>query len=442
METPATQPSFIGLDLGTSGCRAVAIDGSGRELARAAVAFPDPRRPAADQVEQDPELWWTGTRDVLETLARELKDRPPAAICVDGTSGTTLLTAPDGRPIGRALMYNDRRAIAAATRIDRVAPADSPARGPGSSLAKLFHLYDRRRVGPRMLALHQADWISGRLTGCYGVSDWNNALKLGYDAEHLRWPNWVRDLVPKGVALPQVVAPGAPIGPLATRVADDLGLPRTTRVLAGTTDSTAAVIAAGVRHPGDAVTSLGSTLVLKILAEQPVTDSRHGVYSHRLGDAWLVGGASNSGGTVLRQFFTNTEIVQLSASIDPDWPSGLDYYPLPAPGERFPRDDPQLAPRLEPRPRDPARFLQALLEGIAAIEAEGYARLTALGAPRPTRILTVGGGAANAVWTQLRARVLGVEVMAAEQREAAQGAARLALGWQQTGSHPEHPART
>ncbi|AFL74452.1 FGGY-family carbohydrate kinase [Thiocystis violascens] len=419
--------SFIGLDLGTSGCRAVVLNDSGTECASARIAMPPPLRLANGGVEQDPELWWQAARTVLKTLGETLCDHPPAAICVDATSATLLIVTPDGRPLGPALMYNDRRAVAAAARIERVAPADSPARGPGSSLAKLIALREGMVGTTRRLALHQADWIIGRLTGKFGHSDWNNALKLGYDAEHLCWPDWVRDLLPAGTVLPRVVAPGTPLGRIAPEVASEFGFPTTTQILAGTTDSTAAVIAAGAQHPGDAVTSLGSTLVVKIVAERPVSASQFGVYSHRFGEHWLVGGASNSGGSVLRQFFGDDEIADLSRVIDPDTPSGLNYYPLPGTGERFPRHEPGLESRLQTRPSDPVRFLHGLLEGIAAIEAEGYARLAELGAPRPTRVITVGGGAANPTWTRLRARMLGVEVIPAEHREAAFGAAWLAL---------------
>ncbi|MFB1488749.1 MULTISPECIES: FGGY-family carbohydrate kinase [unclassified Thiocapsa] len=419
--------AWIGIDLGTSGCRAVVIDEAGRDLACARTHLAEPLSPAPGHYEQDPELWWQAVLDTLTQLGAALPDREPVALCLDATSATLLLTRPDGEPCGPALMYNDRRASAEAAAIDRVAPTDSPARGPSASLAKLIHLSGRSPHGSVALALHQADWITGRLTGHHGVSDWNNALKLGYDAERLRWPDWVSALIPEGVRLPRIVAPGDPIGPLVTRLANRLGWPSTVRVLAGTTDSTAAVIAAGARQPGDAVTCLGSTLVLKILSERPVTASAYGIYSHRFGDAWLVGGASNSGGAVLRRFFSDADIVSLSRDIDPERPSGLDYYPLIGPGERFPRNDPELAPRLSPRPSEPRDFLHGLLEGIARIEAEGYARLAELGAPPPRRIASIGGGAENPTWTAMRTRILGIPVMSAEHQDAAYGAALLAL---------------
>jgi len=419
--------AFVGLDIGTSGCRAVAIDGRGTEIAQASAAMPEPLRPHPGAVEQDPECWWQAVCEVLRTLADPLEDCPAAAIGLDATSGTLLLANSCGLPLGAALMYDDRSAVKAAERIAEFAPADSPARGPGSSLAKVLALVERTKPTSEALALHQADWIIGRLTGRHGLSDWNNALKLGYETERLLWPDWVHACVPNGIRLPQVLAPGSPIGTLDPAIAEEIGFPATTQVLAGTTDSTAAVMAAGAARPGDAVTSLGSTLVIKILSERPVTASRYGIYSHRFGDHWLVGGASNSGGRVLRQFFSDAEIAELSQRIDPETDSGLDFYPLPGPGERFPHQDPHLRPRLNPRPSEPARFLQGLLEGIAAIEAEGYARLAELGAPAPTRVLSVGGGARNPTWTRLRARRLGIPVIAAQHREAAFGAARLAL---------------
>ncbi|QIK38241.1 FGGY-family carbohydrate kinase [Caldichromatium japonicum] len=419
------RPAVIGLDLGTSGCRGVAIDDKGTLLAEARAELPAPLCPAPGWFEQDPYIWQEAVLAVLEELARQLKDHCPQALCIAATSGTLLLADENGGPLGPALMYNDCRAQDQAKRIAALAPAESAIHGPTSGLAKLLYLYEHLGRPPQALALHQGDWLSGLLGGRF-ASDWNNALKLGYDAECLTWPDWVRALIPSGVRLPEVLVPGTPIGALDPEIARRLHLPADLQVLAGTTDSTAAAYAAGLQQPGDALTVLGSTLVIKILAERPITDRRYGVYSQRFGDHWLVGGASNSGGAVLRQFFADQEIAALSALIDPERPSGLDYYPLTTPGERFPRPDPQLAPRLEPRPADPAQFLCGLLEGIARIEAEGYARLAELGAPRLRRVLTAGGGAVNPVWMRIRARLLGVPVNPAERTEAAVGAARLA----------------
>src|SRR6478672_3352777 len=138
-------------------------------------------------------------------------------------------------------------------------------------------------------------------------------------------------------------------------------------VVAGSTDGCAAFLATGADKPGHAVTSLGSTLVLKLASEHPVFAPEYGLYSHRIGDVWLAGGASNTGGAVLAHYFAPARIAELSANIDPATRTGLDYYPLVKPGERFPIADPTLAPRLEPRPLDDAEFLKAIFEGIAGI---------------------------------------------------------------------------
>ena len=369
--------------------------------------------------------WWL---TVVETL-RELTAQRPGkirALSVDGTSSTLLLSDSKGLPLGPALMYDDRRAHEQATLISRFAPADSPARGPASALAKLLYLKNRTGGTVAAHALHQADWINGRLTGKFGLADENNVLKLGYDPVNRCWPEWMSRLPLSTQLLPVVHPVGTRLGIISTDIARQLGLPHDVVVIAGTTDSNAATLAAGAAAPGDAVTSLGSTLVLKLFSETPLMHSKYGIYSHRIGDDWLTGGASNSGGAVLKKFFSGTEIAQLSLQLDPGKPLDLGYYPLPGVGERFPRSDPDMQPKMQPRPESRRDFLQAILEGIADIEAEGYARLAELGAPPPRRIFSSGGGAVNEAWRRIRERRLGVPVLRAAQTEAAFGAALLA----------------
>jgi sugar (pentulose or hexulose) kinase len=158
-----------------------------------------------------------------------------------------------------------------------------------------------------------------------------------------------------------------------------------------------------------------------------VEDARYGIYSHRLGDLWLTGGASNTGGAVLRQFFTDAELESLSCEIDAQKESQLDYYPLVKAGDRFPINDPQLPPRLDPRPENPVEFLHGLLESMARIEARGYQLLQQLGTTPLSRVYTAGGGAKNPAWTQLRMRHLQVPVVTPAHTEAAYGTALLVL---------------
>jgi sugar (pentulose or hexulose) kinase len=419
----------IGVDFGTSGCRAVAIDVRRLSIASAALRLPAPTRAQPGSSEQDPMVWWRALTRVLRRLSAQLTAHDPVALAIDGTSGTLLLADRDGNPQGPALMYDDSRSREAARRIAVLAPPDSPARGAGSSLAKLLYLGSLAGQG-QYLALHQADWLAGRLTSRYGHSDWHNCLKLGYDPGDETWPEWIDQLSLGHVRLPVVSPPGRLLGPLSARSAELTGLSPRTRVFSGTTDSTASVLATGISEPGNAVTVLGSTLVVKILGHQRLLAPELGVYSHRLGDLWLAGGASNSGGAVLRRFFSDSEIQSLSARLRPAQPTGLDYYPLATPGERFPVNDPELAPRLQPRPPEDWRFFQGLLEGIARIEVAGYALLQRLGAPAPRSVQSIGGGAANAGWRQIREALLGIPVTVAQHQEAAFGTATLALrGW-------------
>lgn len=363
---------------------------------------------------------------MLRRLGERVGERV-RSIAVDGTSSTLLLCDRQGVPCTRALMYDDRRAVAEAELVAAVAPADSPARGPGSALAKLLYLLAAPggECAPAHAA-HQADWIVGRLGGTFGIADENNVLKLGYDPVARAWPAWLSRLPLPARLLPRVYPAGSPLGRIAADIARDLGLPADVLLVAGTTDSNAAALAAGPTRPGDAVTSLGSTLVVKVLSERPLASSRYGIYSHRIGDHWLAGGASNAGGRVLLQHFSDQELVELSRRIDPSRRLGLGYYPLPGVGERFPVNDPLMQPRMQPRPAERSAFLQAIFEGLADVEALGYERLAQLGAPYPTRVFSSGGGAVNEVWREIRERRLGVPVLRAAQTEAAYGAALLA----------------
>ncbi|MBK8163162.1 MAG: FGGY-family carbohydrate kinase [Gammaproteobacteria bacterium] len=420
---------FLGIDLGTGGCRVAAIDGAGELRAEAAAGLPPPQR-GEGRSEQDPGLWWDALIEALRDIAGRIDPAAVRALAVDGTSATLLLADGAGRPLGPALMYDDARSRAEAARIAATAPPDCAAHGPTSALAKLLHLQDRDTTRSARHALHQADWIAGRLCGAYGVSDENNCLKLGYDAGARRWPDWLDRLGARRELLPRVVAPGAVVGTLRDAAVRRLGFPAEMRIVAGTTDSVAAFLAAsstvGATATGTAVTSLGSTLVLKVLCDRPVFAPEYGVYSHRLGERWLAGGASNSGGKVLRHFFSQAGLDAMTPRLAPARPTGLDYYPLTAPGERFPHNDPAYPPRLTPRPADDVEYFQGMLEGIARIEAQGYRLLAELGAPYPYCVMTVGGGARNAAWTEIRRGLLGVPLRQARSEQACYGAALLA----------------
>ena len=424
----------IGIDIGTSGARAAAVDRSGRTVAegRAPLAS-EPYPGTNDPRAVDAESWWrvaeTALGDCLDALHRTGMGHgreEVRAIAVDGTSGSMVLVDGGVRPLTHGLLYDAGGFDAEAKAIAPHAPPSSIARGPGSALARLLHLQSHA-LRPGTLC-HQADFVAARLIGAPGLSDESNALKTGYDPHARAWPDWLFEAGARRDVLPEVRPVGAPFGTLGPVMTERFGLPSDVTIVAGASDGTAAFLGAtdGVAEPGTAVTSLGTTLTLKIASPVAVEDATRGIYSHRVGDTWLPGGASNTGGGALLKHFKPERIAELSERIDPDWEPAFAAYPLPGPGERFPTADPFMEPIEGPRPGDDTHFLHALLHGIARIERDGYRALADLGAPYPTRVLTSGGGAANRAWTAIRQRLLGVPVERAE-ADPALGMARLAM---------------
>jgi sugar (pentulose or hexulose) kinase len=445
---------YLGIDFGTSGARAIVIDSEGIIQAEAQYPFAQPNQTI---------IWQNALFNLLGQIPQEIRGEIKA-IALNGTSSTVLLCDNFGNPISEPLMYNDGRGIEVIEKVRAIAPPNHTVISATSSLAKLFWLIQNADNLQNCYFLHQADWLAFLLHGGLGVSDYHNALKLGYDVANLCYPDWLENL-PERHLLPQVLAPGVPVGEVTAEIATRFNLRRDCIVCSGTTDSIAAFLASGANSPGAAVTSLGSTLVLKLLSHTRVDDSRYGIYSHRLPslaiplpsplqrgkledalplvsgghlpplgkggqggiDLWLVGGASNTGGAVLKQFFTNAELENLSSQIDAEKECLLDYYPLVKAGDRFPINDPNLPPRLEPRPENPVEFLHGLLESIARIEARGYQLLTQFGATPLTRVYTAGGGAKNPTWQKIRQRHLQVSILRPIHTEAAYGTALLAM---------------
>ncbi len=410
----------LGIDFGTSGARAIVIDAEATIQAEVEYLF------AASALSDWVSTWHSALFSLIAQIPQKLRSQIKG-IAIDGTSSTVLLCDRAGNPLTAPLLYNDAcSATQKIATLKEIAPPNHTVLSATSSLAKLLWMTDLPAFAEAKYFLHQADWLAFLLHGQLGISDYHNALKLGYDVEQLNYPTWLTGL-PIVNLLPKVLVPGTPISEVTPLIADRCGLPRDCVVCAGTTDSIAAFLASGARSPGVAVTSLGSTLVLKLLSRTRVENSQFGIYSHRLGNLWLTGGASNTGGAVLRHFFTDEELKYLSYQIDPAKVSALDYYPLLKPGDRFPINDPNLSPRLEPRPANKVDFLHGLLESIARIESRGYQLLQNLGATKLTNVYTCGGGAINSTWTTIRARHLKVPLVPPVHTAAAYGTALLTM---------------
>ncbi|WP_310417587.1 FGGY family carbohydrate kinase, partial [Chamaesiphon sp. OTE_8_metabat_110] len=204
----------LGIDFGTSGARLVAID-TDRNV-----------------------LWW-GTRELSDELWREtlfnLIQAVPATIksrvmriAIDGTSSTVLLCDDRGQLIGTPILYHDDRAKTVLAQLRSIVPNGHLALSATSSLAKLYWMASQANfpdLNSRQAHyfLHQADWLAAQLHGKLGVSDYHNALKLGYDVKALGYPDWL-ETHPYRSLLPQVLAPGTPIGTVLPAVARELGL--------------------------------------------------------------------------------------------------------------------------------------------------------------------------------------------------------------------------
>lgn len=406
----------LGIDFGTSGARAIAIDVQQTIVAQSRVTG----------LAETADSWRSALVDLIAQLPQEVRLKL-SGIAINGTSSTVVLCDAEGEVLLGPLMYHDARAIDQVPHIRSIAPAHHTVINATSSFGKFLWFQQQPEFDASAAFLHQADWLAFLLHGKLGISDYHNALKLGYDVEALCYPQWLLQSLTSEARsrLPQVRSPGAAVGKVQSQWCDRFSIPADCIVHTGTTDSIAAFLASGATHIGEAVTSLGSTMVIKLLSTTRIEDARYGIYSHRLGNHWLVGGASNTGGAVLKSFFTSEQIMSLSQQIDPNLSTGLDYYPLLKPGERFPINDPALLPRLTPRPTDDRMFLQGLLESMACIEAQAYQLLQTLGSSALTHVYTAGGGAQNTPWQTMRSTAIGVPVCAALQTEAAYGTACL-----------------
>lgn len=487
---------YIGFDLGTSGCRISVIqdkiepDSSYPEVYTQAVPWQDGDDGNQNSRYDDPTAWMQAVTTLLTGATQALTSLDTVvSICVSGTSASCLLLdrtnsgAPTRRPKARMYNYNvvedhpdNNRfyGLQALEVLEQYAPPRHTALSATGSLAKLlaWHmeqpLQNSHIAGTEVLC-HQADYVAlqflkpAKTCGAGAAknhvtvsSDWHNCLKLGYDVQALAWPAWLQNCLQSvGVSLSvlpaTVVSPGQIMGTISADAANQFGLPPTTVMVGGTTDSNAAFLAAIgslQASQGTAVVSLGSTLAIKQLSDVYVEDATMGVYSHRFPDVttttdltkakatWLVGGASNVGCAILRQEgFSNEELDELSQDIDPSQDSSLCYYPLTKRGERFPTADGSKEPVLEPKPESRKDYLHGILQSISDVERDGFLALGHLGASPspPTQIWTAGGGSRNDMWGQMRQRRLreafqsnSIEVQKAKNVEASYGAAILA----------------
>jgi sugar (pentulose or hexulose) kinase len=287
----------------------------------------------------------------------------------------------------------------------------------GTPLARAQRIRAEIGEGQTLLA-HVPEFVISHLTGIPldSVStDWSHAMKTGVDLATGDWSQEVQSQAQTlRIQLPKVVAPGSKIG--TTQRGD---IP----IYAGMTDGCTAQISAGGSSAGNAVTSLGTTLVLKVGTDRNVVGG--GFYSHRLpASRWLAGAASNLGGISFSKF--SSEIEKWSSKATTHGYASHIVYPLVGTGERFPLVDGKLRELRSGKPTNPEDEFRAILEGIAFAERLSYEILSSSGAPAYGQLFTVGGGSKSHLWNSIRAAVMNRTVTLVEDAGSDFGAALLA----------------
>lgn len=424
----------LGLDVGTQGARAVVCDPEGRVVASAQCPLPQTRRGLPDGwFEQDPEDWWRAACRCLSDAVSQLEvgGASPAqirALAVDSTSGTVVPISSDGTPLRPAIMYNDGRASREAQQCNEAAGV--PMFNASFALAKILWVRANEPNVYQAAArfIHAADFIVGRLTGRWDITDFSNALKTGYDLASLSWPEMIEAKLGVPLSkLPSVTAPGEPIAVVSAEAAQATGLAEGTTVVAGMTDGTAGFVASGAVAPGQWNTTLGTTLVVRGVSHQPVHDPHGRIYNHRHPQGyWLPGGAGNTGGEWFAVHFPNRDYAELDRRAEALLPTEAVVYPLARRGERLPFLSSEAEGFVLGNTASEVELYAAGLQGVALVERWTYELLDSLGAGYPQEVFTTGGGARSRIWSQLRADVLQVPVSAPQNSEAAVGSAILA----------------
>ncbi len=434
---------ILGVDVGTQGARALICDSDGVVVARAERPFVSrsPEDLPSGWFEQRPSDWWAATTRCLQRISQLAKGSgidttALAGLSVTSTSGTVCLVDEAGEVIRPALMYNDSRALGEAEEVNQVGAALADKLGYcfSSSFALPKLLWLQRHESARFYRarhfLSPTDFVTGRLTGRFGVTDYSNALKTGYDLIDDQWPDFIAaDLgIPEG-PLPRVVAPGTEIGAVCPEAAGQTGLPAGTPVLAGMTDGCASQMSTGAVAPGQWSSTLGTTLVIKGVTRELLRDPLGRVYCHRHPEGhWLPGGASNTGGESISVRFDPADLDRLNAGVLDVAPTSLIVYPLVRRGERFPFAEPEAQGFVIGQPAGDLELYAAHLEGVAYVERLAYQVLEDLGAEIGGEIYAAGGATASRPWLQLRADVLGKMLRVPEMSGGAFGAAVVAAG--------------
>jgi D-ribulokinase len=423
---------FLGIDVGTQGVRVVLLDDSGNTIGSSEKVFP---LTPHSREEQSPELWWDSAFKCLQNLIISIRENIDLghvkAVSVTSTSGTVIPLDENNEPLHDALMYSDTRP-AAEGKFCRETAERYHADGytgfnASSGLSKMVWFVNHfpEKAAHIKTWIHATDFIIGKLSGDYSVTDYTNALKSGFDVATCEWPEYLTTHLPlQKKWLQKVVPSGTPVGLLLPGLAEKLGLPEI-QVIAGMTDGCASQVASGAVRPGDWNTTIGTTLVVKGVTIQQVRDPEGRLYSHRHPEGyWMPGGAGNVGADWVSAGFSD-DLFALNEAAANLIPTGLIAYPLIQQGERFPFIAPQ-ARGFEPENASREAVFAANMEGVAFVERYAYEMIENLSGEEVNAVFTAGGGSNSDVWLTIRANVLNRPVHKCGNVSGAAGAAIVA----------------
>jgi xylulokinase len=441
---------LIGLDVGTTGTKAVLFDPQGRVIAAAGRGYAL-HTPQPGWVEQDPEEIWAAVVTTLRELSAHLGpgDARNVALAQSSQGGTTISVDAEGRPLHRALSWMDTRAHVEEQRL-RADWGDEAIRTltgwPIVSGLPLLHIAWLAANCPAEFAatarfLFVNDFIGYRLTGQHSMNPADASITQlmslatgDWDDRLLAWAGITRD------RLSPVSPSGMPIGKLTAAASAATGLPQDTMVVNGAHDQYCAAAGTGVIRPGRVLLSCGTAWVLLAVPESlergltsGMAISRHSVAS-RFGAIRSLGAVGTSLEWLLDQVWGGANLAgreQLYPAINegvaqtPPGASGLIFLPL-AGGQLSgfgPANGGFLHLTLGHSRNHMAR---AVMEGIACDLRWAIDEIREAGVP-VAELTMVGGAAKSPVWPQIVADVLHVPVTVPVHRDAAaRGAAILA----------------
>ncbi|MBN2983635.1 xylulokinase [Cohnella algarum] len=275
-------------DLGTSGHKCSVFDETGHAVAWASLAYPT-YYGEGGEAEQHPDDWW----DAVVRSTRLVLDRVrPSDIAAVGFSAHMMAVCPAdrcGRPLGRALIHADTRSAPLAGEAFRLLDADRLYERTGNRLdsryplLKLMWLKRRRPDAYREAAyfLQPKDYLAGRMSGTFGVTDYSDASLTGlFDIHGCRWDDGIAEAFGIDRAkLPDIVPSATLVGGVTAEAAAETGLAPGTPVALGGGDGSCAALGAGAIAPGEAYVYIGTTAWVSRAAAAPAADEKKRIFT-------------------------------------------------------------------------------------------------------------------------------------------------------------------